>query len=541
MEKKTRIISFLALIVFLFGIFFYSYNKERMAVYSTVYSEAGAYVSMAEFLADPDYTLSVLNDESDKYDFHKPGEYNLTLSTGSFVKHRVKLVVSDTIPPEAEAVDKVAEYGQKPEALEFVKNISDATDVTVSYDKEPDFSKAGTQYVYISLKDEGDNETVLKAKLFLSIVKPDLYIEAGDDKPEVQDFLVVDYSDYSDMIITRGLADIDTNLPGDYEVGINFNNTNIISNVHIRDTIAPVIALKNINSFTTIKRKPEDFILSAEDATELTFSFAEAPDINFEGTQQVKVIAKDAGGNETAATARLSLLVDNEPPVISGVKDIVVIKGNTISYKKGVTVTDNCTENLSFTVDTSNVNPKAIGEYPIVYIARDASGNETRIEAKINIKAFSYDEATVHALADKVLASIINKKMTPMEKTRAVYDYLKRHIRYKRQTNYTDPLKATYDGITTGKGDCFVYSSTARVLLSRAGITVMQINKIPAETVHYWDLVNLGNGWYHFDACPMRDNRVFFMWGDDQLMEYSNSHNKSHNYDRSLFPAVNAQ
>ena len=59
--------------------------------------------------------------------------------------------------------------------------------------------------------------------------------------------------------------------------------------------------------------------------------------------------------------------------------------GNSISYKKNVTVTDNCSEGLIFTVDNSAVNLSVAGTYPITYIAKDAAGNETIASANVTV------------------------------------------------------------------------------------------------------------------------------------------------------------
>ena len=114
-----------------------------------------------------------------------------------------------------------------------------------------------------------------------------------------------------------------------------------------------------------------------------------------------------------------------------------------------------------------------------------------------------------------------------------------RHISYISHSEKGNWLRAAYEGLVDGKGDCYVYASTAKVLLTRAGITNMDIVKIPSKTSHYWNLVNLGEGWYHFDTTPRKDHPTIFMWTEAQMMEYSARFNGSHNYDHSLYPVVN--
>ncbi len=80
---------------------------------------------------------------------------------------------------------------------------------------------------------------------------------------------------------------------------------------------------------------------------------------------------------------------------------------------------------------------------------------------------------------------------------------------------------------------------TAKCLLTRAGIKNMDIEKIPTPTtMHYWNLIDIGEGWHHFDTCRRVDGSTFFYKTDAELMAYSNSHDGTHNYDRSRYPDI---
>ena len=174
--------------------------------------------------------------------------------------------------------------------------------------------------------------------------------------------------------------------------------------------------------------------------------------------------------------------------------DLNVIMGNAVSYKKNVTVTDDCMEGLTFTVDNSAVKLNAEGTYPVTYIARDYAGHETVVSANVTVRPRVYSESEVYALADAVLARIITPEMGPREKVQAIYNYNMRHISYISHSEKGNWLRAAYEGLADGKGDCYVYACTAKALLIRAGIANMDIAKIPARTSHYWNLVDLGEG-----------------------------------------------
>ena len=77
-----------------------------------------------------------------------------------------------------------------------------------------------------------------------------------------------------------------------------------------------------------------------------------------------------------------------------------------------------------------------------------------------------------------------------------------------------------------------------KCLLTRAGITNMIISKIPGRTLHWWNLVDIGEGWHHLDTTPRKDGSRFFYLTDAELMAYSDTHNGTHHYDREQYPKI---
>ena len=66
----------------------------------------------------------------------------------------------------------------------------------------------------------------------------------------------------------------------------------------------------------------------------------------------------------------------------------------------------------------------------------------------------------------------------------------------------SDWKTGAYTGLTAGRGDCFTYYAVSRALLTALGIDNLAVERVGGETRHFWNLVNCGDGWYHFDACP---------------------------------------
>lgn len=506
---------------------------DHNRVYQECYVEAGVDITPQDFFRVPGVEASFAR-SSDVIDTKQPGEYHIVLQADGF-SYRSILHIKDSIPPAGEAFRVELELGQQCAAAAFVKNITDATPVSVSYREEPDFSQTGEQQVAVVLTDLGGNKTVIDSGLYISKVLYELTVEAGSRPPGLADF-VLEGEDAELLTYVQGC---NYTQPADKIVYSRVDGKVYQTIMHIVDTVSPEVMVKNLSGYMLVPRKAEDFIASVQDVTQVTSEFVQEPDITRAGEQTVVIKVTDEGGNEVTASAKLTLRADTEAPRIEGVADLEVFRGSTILYKENVSVSDNCMEGLQLIVDNHAVNVDEAGIYPITYTARDLAGNETSASANVIVCETNYTEAEIYALADDVLAGIITEDMTQTEKAKAIYVYIKSHVAYIEHSEKGNWLNAAYEGLARQKGDCFVYASTAKALLTRAGIANMDIAKIPTRTNHYWNLVDVGDGWYHFDTTPRSDHPEIFLWTEAQLMEYSASHRGTHNYDHDLYPEVN--
>ncbi len=501
--------------------------------YHVIRLQAGAAVEPSDFIKKPD-AEAVFVAGGDSFDVTVPGEYQVKVKSGFFT-HKCKLIVEDTLAPTGQAVQVRLPIGNTCGPESFVTDIEDATKVTVSYVTEPDFARKGSQPVQIALTDLGNNRTVLDTELYLSIVAEHVTMEAGEGAPGLDKFVA---AGETGQFVTD-MTGLDYARVGDYEIALTVNGESYTSILHVRDTVPPVVEVKDLEDFAFVPKDAIDFAVRVEDVTEVTAAFKKDPDLSQLGTQEVALIFTDQGGNQVEKTAKLTLKKDDEPPVIHGALDMTIYAGDTVSYRKDVTVTDNSSDGITLDVDTSKVNTRAEGVYPVTYTASDASGNKAQLTVNLTVLARKYDIEEVNALGDSVLARILKPEMSEMDKLQAIYSYIMGHISYINDSDKGDWVQAAYEGLMNRKGDCYVYASTAKLLLTRAGIKNMDIEKIPSDTLHYWNLVDIGDGWYHFDTTPRKDHPTIFMWDDKQMMDYSNSHDKSHNYDRALYPEIN--
>lgn len=514
-----------------FGLWFYGKNQ----IYKVCRVEAGVAVEEKDFLVNPEKKVT-FTDDSDKIDINVPGKYNLKLKWGIF-EYPCTLYIEDTVAPELELKQVRLIYGDTCEIEDFIVKIEDVTKTKVSYVTPPDFNMKDKQMVSISVTDAGNNITTKETELIISYVVESLTIEAGGEKPDISDFIVAG----AEGEFITNLDEIDFNVPAEHIVSVSIDGQSYDINMKIVDTVPPLFEVRDINGYSCVNYEAAEFVSASLDVTPVSASFETQPDFKKVGAQTVTIIVTDSSGNQSKKQATLTLEQDNESPVISGTRDFTIFIGAGVSYKKNVTVSDNSGRDIALNVDSSQVNLNVEGVYPVTYTATDASGNSTSVTVNVTVKEQTYDLEQVNILADDVLARIINDGMSQRDKAYAIFNYCKTNIGYINDSVKGDYVRSAYEGFVKKRGDCYVYASTAKVLLTRAGIPNMDIERIPsATTTHYWNLVDIGDGhgWYHYDTTPRWNHPTIFLWVDAQIKEYSDANDNSHNYDRTKYPEI---
>lgn len=237
---------------------------------------------------------------------------------------------------------------------------------------------------------------------------------------------------------------------------------------------------------------------------------------------------------------------DTTEPQLAGVRDLTVYKGDTVSYLRGVTATDDYDSAPVVTVDSSYVDLTEVGCYDIVYTATDSAGNSTSTMATVTVleKADEgfVDMQTINAAADEKLESLLWDGATTQEKVYAIYRWARNSLHYGGHSDRTDWRQTGYTMLTEGRGDCFGYYAVTKLLLERLGIPNLDVRKVKNsedDSDHFWSLVSVdgGESYYHFDATPRwGDGDDFCLVTDDFLDSYSADHKNSHNRDKSLYP-----
>lgn len=370
-------------------------------------------------------------------------------------------------------------------------------------------------------------------------VLEEVTVEAGEVRASAGMFLK--WENKNARLVSGVQEDALLNHVGDYDVVVRVYGRDMSSVLHIRDTVAPEVVTQDVTLFGGGSVEIEDFLVEIKETTPYSVRFVQEPDCVTEGVSTVSLEVQDEGGNVTVAQASLRVVYDTEPPVIHGVSELYMTAGGSISYKKGITVTDDYDQDVRLDVDTSRVDTGTPGDYTVIYNAVDSAGNAASVSTVLHVEPVTIDTVTeeiIYAEADKVLETILNDSMSQYEKAKAIYDWCHDRISYSDGTPKGEWVQGAYNGIVERKGDCYVYAATAKCLLTRAGIPNMDIEKIPSDTMHYWNLIDLGDGWHHFDTCRRKDGSTFFYKTDAELMEYSLANDNSHNYNRDLYPEI---
>lgn len=247
------------------------------------------------------------------------------------------------------------------------------------------------------------------------------------------------------------------------------------------------------------------------------------------GDHTLTVIYTDAEGTETKTEVQLTLAVDTTAPTVVGAKDISICLGEGIAYRSGVSTTDDFDGPVTLAVDSSAVNTMQEGHYPVTYVARDQAGNTSSVTVTVWIYKEAVTEEMLWSRVDAIIDQYsLDQYATKERQAREVFDFVYYGIKYDSTSDKSDWVRAAYEGLKNGRGDCYTYFAVSKAFFVRLGIDNVDIKRTEGIVTerHYWNLVNIGTAdsprWYHFDACQL--SGVSFrgcLLTDSQLAEYT--------------------
>jgi len=261
--------------------------------------------------------------------------------------------------------------------------------------------------------------------------------------------------------------------------------------IHIGESVSPQNFVENITS---------DFQI-------ILIEFIEEPNVFAHTNQTVKVRITDENENSAIFESKLIIQINKTPPVITGTDTIISRVGNPILYRQGITAHDDFGRDLTDAVeiDNSHVDHNEVGEYSVLYRVTDITGLMTEVVETVHI--LDVDIYYVNERVDEALAEILNDGMSQLDKVRAIHRKVLEIISSYSpgRTEPANSYEGAYRALRDRSGNCFNYYALGEIMLTRAGIPNIEINRIPGtDTRHRWSLVNPDDlGWHHFDATPV--------------------------------------
>lgn len=180
---------------------------------------------------------------------------------------------------------------------------------------------------------------------------------------------------------------VDTNQVGDYPLTYTYKGHEAKAVVHVTDTTAPTLEVRDYMADMTQDVKPEDMVTSAKDAGEVTVAFAsDTEDLTPKGKHRVTIVATDEFGNKTERQATLDRVEDTTKPQLKSDNKTLKVKQGTAFELSGITATDDMDPEPAITWDEDSIDMTKAGDYEVTVVATDRSGNKSELKQKVTVE-----------------------------------------------------------------------------------------------------------------------------------------------------------
>ena len=378
-------------------------------------------------------------------------------------------------------------------AEDFVSGL-DGTGITVSFGEEPAL-EAGEQTVSLVFTD-GKAICSLQTSCTRFAMVSTVTVDVTENRvSDVWDFV-------EDKSLEVSLAEnIALDSVGEQTVTLLYGGKSYQLKYIVKESNPPTATASAVTAEIGTVPNAADLVTDIMDESKVTVTYKTDPVLTTVGDYPVTLVLTDAYGNTAEVSSVIHVIAAANAPQFTGLEDLRITLGESISYKKGVEATDAQDGSVSFTVDASAYNRAKEGTYVIYYSATDSDGNTTIAPRKIIVK--NLNQSTVENMVQGILDKIITADMSRDQKIQAVYAYSKQHIQYVGSSNKENIWRSAYEGLVTGKGDCYTYYAVNRIMLDMLGIENLEVRRIGGTSNHWWNLVLFEDGiYYHVDSCP---------------------------------------
>lgn len=434
---------------------------------------------------------------------NKVGDISLTLSHGRKLE-TVMLCIQDTTAPEVDFIlQRTEAIGYVPQPTDFIENISDFSDTTVSFAEQPDISGDYADITLSVVVTDSCGNSVQKNCVLSYIWMWDKFaLELGDKLTKAD--LLLDPEKDSHLLDQKELDIINESGVGEYTIVSTSGNKTVSCTVAVQDTRGPELELREVHIYKNKTAALEDFVVSSSDVsgdvklrliTELSFDTV--------GTFPVTIEAEDVNGNITKKETVLEVMKDDKPPVISGLSAMSVQKNSSPDYLSGVTANDEADGACEVSYSSGNVDLSSAGTYYITYTSKDKSGNTATAKRQIVVL---HDAEDTRNLVKSIAANLSSDP-------EAIRDYVRNSIGYSTSWGGDDPV---WYGFTNKSGNCYVHALCLKALLDEKGFSTQLI--WVTDKTHYWLIININGGWKHIDATPSSIHSTYSLMNDEQRL-----------------------
>ncbi|MCL2079006.1 MAG: transglutaminase-like domain-containing protein [Oscillospiraceae bacterium] len=435
----------------------------------------------------------------------------------------------------------------------FVPDTEKMQGVTVLF-HEPQVQAAPGEST-VSLKLERDLRSIdTDAKLYVLTPIKEITHEFGESAPPLRAADLISNANIAqgipyDVSFTKQPLSLDKYAIGEHTLQLSLNGAPFEVNLIVADTKPPAATPLDLIVMIGDPVRPEDFVTDVFDhslGAGLFISFVEEPNVFIGRSQIVQILIEDIYGNFDIFNASLSIKLNESSPTFTGLPAVIESTvDNTILYRVGVSAFDDFGRELEFSVDADNVDPFTVGAYTAIYKTGDLSGNVTSVEVPVYIVSINVEY--VDNWVNYTLAQILRDGMTQLEQAQAIWKCVQNTVSYiDMRGGVKTVYEAAYHAITARRGDCYIFYSLSELLLTRAGIPNMRIERRDDRwysSTHIWSLINPDElGWHHYDSSIttsiiLRDQRYFFTQSQAEYIT-SNFRWGYYDYDPELYPDV---
>ena len=424
------------------------------------------------------------------------------------------------LPDTVELKPLTLPSGDTVQASELVTGL-EGTGIDVAFAKEPATEVVGQQTVELLFSLDGAECTETVSLTRFQMVREMTAKLGTDNIPDIRDYIP------NRNINAAFKGDSPATLPedscGSHELIIECDGREYPVTYLVTEDIPPEGVGLSVTAEAGSLPEPATLVDQIVDHSEVTVTYAETPDLTTVGTKEVTLVLTDAFGNSSQVTATVKVVPSENGPQFSGLEELHVQVGSTISYKTGVTAKDPQDGKLEFTVDPGNVDNKTVGTYTAYYTATDADGHTLTVPRTIVVQDEA--QAAVEKYAREVIDKVITKDMTRDQKIFKIYLYTKGNVQFVGSSDKSRIVRAAYEGFTTGKGDCYTYYAMNVILLDLLGIENLEVTRVGGTSHHWWNLVLHEDGkYYHVDSCPKSiylDGQTYYKMTDKDLEIYT--------------------